>query len=588
MKPNTQGHCGAIAATHHLATEAGMAILEQGGNAFDAAVAAGLVLQVVEPHLNGPGGDLPAIIHKDGVTQVLCAQGPAPHGASIAHYRAEGLTLIPGNGLLATVIPGAWDGWMLMLRDHGTMTLAEVLQPAIFYAEQGHPILPRAAQAIADLARFFQTHWPSSAAIWLPDGQPPQGGATFRNPALAATWQRVLAETQRIKGREAQIEAARDCFYRGFIADRIDGFCRDAVMDESGAPHAGVLTGYDLAGYAAHWEPALTYEFNGWSVAKAGPWTQGPVFMQVLALLAGDDLAAMDPFGPDYLHLLAEAIKLAFADRETYYGDPDFSAVPMRELLAPDYNAARRALIGARANLDLRPGKVRGFDGQVAHMQALLDRLSRKGAAVYEPTMAHLGDAPRGDTVHLDVIDRWGNMVSATPSGGWLQSSPIVSGLGFCLNSRAQMFWLEDGAPTSLAPGRRPRTTLTPGFAIAPDGAKLVFGTPGGDQQDQWQVQFFLRRAVYGMELQRAIDAPLIHSMHFPSSFYPRSRDPGLLVIEADMPEATLTALRARGHEVQIAPAQSASRLTAAERAPCGRLSAAATVRHGQAGALLR
>ncbi|MDO5703661.1 MAG: gamma-glutamyltransferase family protein [Paracoccus sp. (in: a-proteobacteria)] len=582
-----QGYFGVVTSTHGLGSTAGMAMLERGGNAFDAAVAAGLVLQVVEPHLNGPGGDLPAIIHSGGETRVLCAQGPAPAGATIAHYRGLGLELIPGNGLLATVIPGAFDGWMLMLRDHGTMELAEVIEPAIFHAERGHPILPRAAAAIAGLADFFRDHWPGSAATWLPGGHPPDGGANFRNPALAATWRRVLAESAGAPTREARIEAARDAFYRGFIADRIDAFCRESFMDGSGTSHAGVLTGADMAGYAAHWEAPAVLDFRGWQVAKAGPWTQGPAFLQVLAMLAGDDLSAMDPFGADYLHLLAEAMKLAFADREIYFGDPDHAEVPLDALLSPRYTAARRARIGASASFDLRPGTVPGFEGQVAQGMAILDRLSRPEGAVYEPTMAHLSQR-RGDTVHLDVIDRWGNMVSATPSGGWLQSSPVIPGLGFCLNSRAQMFWLEDGLPTSLAPGRRPRTTLTPGFAAHADGGRLAFGTPGGDQQDQWQLQFFLRHAVFGMDLQTAIDAPLIHTTHFPSSFWPRTRQPGQIVIEDDMPDTSIAALRARGHDVTLIPAKSAARLTAARRDPDGLLTAAATIRQRQAVAVGR
>ncbi|MDO5620344.1 MAG: gamma-glutamyltransferase family protein [Paracoccus sp. (in: a-proteobacteria)] len=588
MRPIVQGYFGAVTSTHWLGTAVGMAVLERGGNAFDAAVATGLVLQVVEPHLNGPGGDLPAIIHAGGETRVLCAQGPAPAGATIAHYRGQGLKLIPGNGLLATVIPGAFDGWLTLLRDYGTMELAEVLEPAIFYAERGHPILPRAAAAIAGLAEFFRAHWPGSAALWLPDGQPPQGGGNFRNPALAATWRRVLAESSGAATREARIDAARDCFYRGFIAEQIDAFCRQPFMDESGAAHAGVLTGDDLAGYAATWEAPVTLDFHGWRITKAGPWTQGPAFLQTLALMAGENLAALDPLGSEYLHLLTEAMKLAFADREAYYGDPDFSDIPVQALLSPEYNAARCALIGDRASYDLRPGVVPGFDAQVAHMRGLLDRLSLPEGAVYEPTMAHLGDAPRGDTVHLDVIDRWGNVVSATPSGGWLQSSPVIPGLGFCLNSRAQMFWLEEGAPTSLAPGRRPRTTLTPGFATTPDGAHLAFGTPGGDQQDQWQLQFFLRHAVFGMDLQRAIDAPVLHTLHIPSSFYPRSRQPGQIAVESDMPAASIEGLRQRGHDVTLIPAQSAARLTAARRDPDGLVSAAATSRMGQAYAMGR
>lgn len=582
MRPIINGRFGTVTSTHWLASSAGMAMLERGGNAFDAAVAAGFVLQVVEPHLNGPGGDLPAIIHKDGETQVLCAQGPAPAGATIAHYRDEGLSLIPGDGLLATVIPGAFDGWMLMLRDHGSMELAEVLEPAIFYADAGHAILPRAAASIAALADFFRNHWPTSAALWLPGGAAPAGNAHFRNPTLAQTWRRVLAEAQGTS-REARIEAARTAFYRGFVADQIDRFVRDPVMDASGTAHAGVIRAADLAGYAAHWEAPVTHDFAGWQVAKAGPWTQGPVFLQTLALLDADALAAMDPLGPDFVHQVIEAQKLAFADREVYYGDPDHADIPLTALLSPEYNAARRKLIGPRPSFDLRPGTVPGFDAQVARVSAMLDRLSLPDGAVYEPTMAHLAEQKgRGDTVHLDVVDRWGNMVAATPSGGWLQSSPIVPGLGFCLNSRAQMFWLEDGAPTSLAPGRRPRTTLTPGFAQR-EGEKLAFGTPGGDQQDQWQMVFFLRHVLHGMDLQAAIDAPIFHSTHFPSSFYPRTRQPGQLVAEADLPEATQAALRARGHDLMLVPGKSASRLTAAKWFADGRIMSAATSRLGQA-----
>ncbi|MFB2532954.1 gamma-glutamyltransferase family protein [Paracoccus sp. p3-h83] len=582
-----KGRFGVVAATHELGAKAGIAMLEQGGNAVDAAVATGLALQVVEPHLNGPGGDLPAILQRGDDVQVLCAQGPAPEGASIAHYRDQGLSLIPGDGLLATVIPGAFDGWMLMLRDHGTLDLATVMEPAIHLADQGHPILPRAAQAIAGLADHFRAHWPGSAQCWLPGGQPPQGGQTFRNPVLAATWRRILDIAGQAPTREARIEAARDDFYRGFVADRIDAFCRQPFMDGSGAAHAGVLSAADLAGYAARWEAPATLAFHGWQLAKAGPWSQGPLFLQVLAMLARDDLAAMDPLGPDYLHLLAEAMKLAFADREIYYGDPDHADVPLAGLLSPDYAAARRALIGDRASLDLRPGTLPGYAQQVTRGLALIDRLSRPEGGVYEPTMAHLAP-PRGDTVHLDAIDRWGNVVSATPSGGWLQSSPVIPDLGFCLNSRAQMFWLAEGLPTSLAPGRRPRTTLTPSLARHQDGASLAFGTPGGDQQDQWCLQFFLRHAVFGMDLQAAMDAPVLHIMDFPSSFYPRTRQPGQIVIEDDMPEATIAGLRARGHQVTLIPAKSAARLTAARREGDGSLSAAATIRSAQGAAMGR
>lgn len=582
---------GAIASTHMLATKAGAEILKSGGNAFDAAVCAGFVLQVVEPHLCGPGGDLPAIFWKDGQAQVLCGQGPAPAGATIDHYRAEGLDLIPGDGLLATVIPGAFDGWLLMLRDHGTMELADVLAAAIRTAEEGHPILDRAVDTIADLAGFFRDHWPGSADLWLPGGAPPVKGGLFRNPDLAATWRRILAEAQG-DTREARIDAARDVFYRGFVAATISDFCAAfAAMDASGTAHRGVLSAADMAGYSAHYEAPLTFDHHGWTIAKTGPWGQGPVLLQTLALLNGDDLGALDPLGADFIHLAIEAEKLAFADREVYYADPERVDVPMAALLAAGYNAERRRLIGDHASLDLRPGTVPGHADQVARMTALLDRVSRPEGAVYEPTMAHLAtekpSVVRGDTVHVDVIDQWGNMVSATPSGGWLQSSPTIPGLGFCLNSRAQMFWLEPGLPGSLEPGKRPRTTLSPSMAWHRDGRRLSFGTPGGDQQDQWQLVFFLRHAHHGMGLQAALDAPLFHSTHMPASFYPRTREPGGLVAEDNLPAATLAALAARGHRLQAVPAGTVGRNTAALRHADGRLEAAATYRAAYGGAIV-
>ncbi|MFU8834966.1 MAG: gamma-glutamyltransferase family protein [Roseovarius sp.] len=589
-RPEILGRFGVVTSTHWIASAVGMKILEQGGNAFDAAVATGLVLQVLEPHLNGPGGDMPAIVYsaRRGKVEVICAQGPAPAGATIAHYKAQGMQVIPGDGLLATVIPGAWDGWMLMLRDYGTLPLRAVLEPAIFYAEKGHPVLPRVAETIAELNDFFRTEWPTSHETWLPGGTAPQPWGNLTNPALAATWTRLLTEAEAKQGREAQIDAARDAFYRGFVAERITDYLAQAeVMDASGQRHRGVLAADDLAGYAAHVEEPLTYDYHGWTVAKCGPWTQGPVFLQALALLKGVDLGAMDPLGADFIHHVVEAKKLAYADREVYYGDPDFADVPLKALLSDDYNTARRRLITDRASMDLRPGHVPGFEGQVNRTMALLDALSRTDQAVYEPTMAHLSEK-KGDTVHIDVIDNEGNMVSVTPSGGWLQSSPTIPGLGFCLNSRAQMFWLEPGLPTSLAPGKRPRTTLTPSLALHDGLPQLSFGTPGGDQQDQWQLVFFLRYVHHKMNLQQAIDAPLFHSTHFPSSFYPRSREPGMIMAERSFGADVLDDLRARGHKITEADPWSIGRMTAARRDPDGLLRAAATPRLMQAYAVGR
>ncbi len=589
-RPEILGRFGVVTSTHWIASAVGMSMLEKGGNAFDAAVATGLVLQVLEPHLNGPGGDMPAILYskRHDRVQVICAQGAAPAGATIDHYRAEGLQVIPGDGLLATVIPGAWDGWMLMLRDYGRLPLRTVLEPAIWYAEHGHPMLPRVAATIAGLADFFREHWPSSYETWLPGGVATAPHGNFANPALAATWTRILAEAETKRDRDDQVQAARDAFYRGFVADTIADYLDTAeVMDASGHRHRGVLGADDLAGYSAHVEEPLTYDYQGWTIAKAGPWTQGPVLLQALAILKGMELGAMDPLSAEFVHTVVEAKKLAYADREVYYGDPDFAEVPLSTLLSDDYNAARRALITDRASLDLNPGTVPGFEDQRARTLALLDALSPTDQAVYEPTMAHLSEK-KGDTVHIDVIDAEGNMVAITPSGGWLQSSPIVPGLGFALNSRAQMFWLEPGLPTSLAPGKRPRTTLTPSLALKDGQPQMVFGTPGGDQQDQWQLVFFLRYVHSGLNLQEVIDQPLFHSTHFPASFFPRARAPGGLMIERNIGAAVLDDLRARGHDITEADPWTIGRLTAARRDPDGLLRAAATPRLMQAYAVGR
>jgi len=341
------------------------------------------------------------------------------------------------------------------------------------------------------------------------------------------------------------------------------------VMDASGERHRGLLAGDDLAGWAATLEAPLTLDYHGHTICKTGPWGQGPVMLQQLALLAGFDLAAMGP-GPDYVHTVVECAKLAFADREAWYGDPEFVDVPLATLLSAEYADERRALVGERASEELRPGAP---DGREPRMPPIAPAVAG-AAGTGEPT---LGLA--GDTCHLDVADRHGNLVSATPSGGWLQSSPAVPGLGFALGTRAQMFWLEEGLPASLLPGRRPRTTLTPSLAVSDDGTVLAFGTPGGDQQDQWSLELFLAHVVFGRNLQEAIDAPMFHSAHFPSSFYPRGATPLRVEIEARAPAETIEALRARGHDVSVADGWSLGRLSAVSRGVDGTLRGAANPR---------
>jgi gamma-glutamyltranspeptidase/glutathione hydrolase len=466
-------------------------------------------------------------------------------------------------------VPGAVDGWLMLLHDLGTMHLADVLEPAIHYAETGCPVLGNVADTIWTMAQMFEAEWPSSAALWMPDGKPPAPRTLYRNPALAATWRRLVAEASG-PSREAEIDAARRNWREGFVAQAIDRFCRTyALMDSSGRRNKGLVTAEDMASWQARWEEPLTFDYGAYTLFKAGPWSQAPVFLQQLALLQGIDLAAMDPLGPDFVHSVVEAAKLAFADREGFYGDPDFVDVPMQELLSPAYNDARRALIGATASLEQRPGHAGGRDGwqpgRIARdyaRDASVGEPTVRNASVGEPTVRRDG-VTAGDTCHLDIVDRWGNMIAATPSGGWLQSSPTIPELGFCLGSRAQMFWLDPDSPSALGPKRRPRTTLTPSFAFREGKPYLAFGTPGGDQQDQWSLMLFLRHIHHGMSLQQSIEAPGWSSEHWHSSFWPRAAAPGRLLLESRFSAATIAELRRRGHDVEVAPAWSLGRLSA-------------------------
>ncbi|MEO8689359.1 MAG: gamma-glutamyltransferase family protein [Solirubrobacteraceae bacterium] len=567
---------GMVASTHWLASGVGMSVLERGGNAFDAAVAAGLVLQVVEPHLNGPGGDLPAIIHSAERDEVLviCGQGPAPAAATPARFAELGLDLIPGSGPLAAVVPGAFDAWMLMLREFGTWELADVMEFAIGYARDGYPLVPSIRVAVAGVEQLLRAEWTSSAEIYLPGGDLPAAGERFRNLPLADAYGRIALESRRAAStREGRIDGARDAFYRGWVAEAIDGWVRDTeVMDTSGRRHRGLLSGGDLAGWYATLEAPVTLDYHGHTICKTGPWGQGPVMLQQLGMLAGFDLEAMGP-GPDFIHTVIECAKLAFADREAYYGDPDFADVPLAALLSAAYADERRALVGERASEVLRPGSP---DGR----EPVLPPLARAAADAVgsEPTLA-LAQETRGDTCHLDVADRHGNLVSATPSGGWLHAAPVIPGLGFCLGTRAQMFWLTEGLPNSLEPRKRPRTTLTPTLVLRGGDPYMAIGTPGGDMQDQWSLGALLGHLHFGRDLQAAIDAPSFHTNHLPSSFHPRELRLNELEIEERAGEATLAELRRRGHDVQVRPPWSLGRVSAVAREPGGMLKAGANAR---------
>ena len=526
-RPELRGTFGAVASTHWLATQAGMAVLERGGNAFDAACATGFVLQVVEPHLNGPGGDLPAVFWSatEGRPLVLCAQGVAPAAATIDEYRARGLERVPGTGLLAACVPGSFGGWLLLLEQFGTWPLADVLEYAIGYAEHGYPVIPGITITI-ERTEPLLAQWPASAELYLPAPRP---GSIFRNRQLAATWRRLLAESG------GTVEGARRVYYEGFVADEIDRFSRDG---------GGVLTGDDLAQWRATLEPPVTFDYRGLTVCKTGAWGQGPAALQQLALLEGYDVASLSE--AELVHVMTEAAKLAFADRDANYGD----GADITELLEPGYTAARRLLIGDEASAELRPGRGR------------LPRLS------VDSTQAPIGagEPTRGDTVHLDVADRFGNLIAATPSGGWLQSSPTIPALGWPLGSRAQMFWLEEGLPSSLAPRTRPRTTLSPGLVLRDGEPWLAYGTPGGDQQEQWALHAFVRHVDRGLDLQAAIDAPEWHTDHLISSFDPRGFAPRSLAVESRFGDDVIADLRRRGHDVKVADGWSLGRVSAVKR----------------------
>ena len=567
-RPELRGTFGMVASTHWLASAAGMAALEHGGNAFDAAVTAGFVLQVVEPHMNGPGGEAPILLYsadRDEV-RVVCGQGVAPAAATIERFHELGLELVPGTGLLPASVPGAFDAWLLLLRDFGTLSLAEVLEPAIGYAEGGYPLVPGIRDAIASMESVFRDEWPGSAELYLPV---PAAGSLFRNRDLAASWRRVLEEAGG-GGRERQIDAARDAFYRGFVADAIASFVAETeAMDSSGERHRGLLTGDDLASWQASVEPPVSLDYHGWRVFKTGPWGQGPVFLQQLRLLSQFELGSLGRESADFVHVVVECAKLAFADREAWYGDPASFEVPLDDLLSPGYAEERARLVGEEASAELRPGSPGGRE----------PRLPRIPAA--PPVAPGTGEPTRSDTCHIDVVDRHGNVVSATPSGGWLDGSPVIPGLGFCLGTRCQMFWLEEGLPNSLEPRKRPRTTLSPSLARR-DGETLAFGTPGGDMQDQWSLVFFLSLVHFGLGLQQAIDAPMFHTEHFPESFDPRQPRPRAVPLESRFGDEVIADLRRRGHLVEPRGPWSLGRLSAA--ATDGKLLRAAANPRGMQG----
>ena len=556
-RPIVRGTRGVVTSGHYLATAAGFRIMEQGGNAVDAAAAMSFCLNLLEPQSNGIGGEVPTLIYsaKERKCVAISGMGWSPQAFSIDWCQRHGIDLIPGDGYLPACVPAPVGTWATALSLYGTMSYSQVLQPAIELAENGFPVYEGFQSAVAKSVDKFVEVYPTTAEVYCPGGRAPQLGEVFRNPDFGRTL-RTMCEAEegaRQRGRTAGIEAANDAFYRGPIADRIAEFIsQNPVEDASGQAHKGLLSSEDFSEWHASVEEPATLEYRGLSVHKCPPWTQGPVFLQQLAILEGLDLAGMGHNSAEYIHTLIETAKLAFADREAYYGDPLFDDVPLDTLLSAAYNEARRGLIGEQASLQMRPGDaglgMPGFDlSDVAE-----DNRRALGVAARETVDLGLGHAHMGDTTHLDAVDREGNMVAATPSGGWIGTSPVIPGLGFPIGTRGQMFYLNEGRPNALQPRKRPRATLTPSLVTRNGEPYMVFGTPGGDIQDQSTLQFFLNKIEFGMNVQAAVDSPTVYSTHFPSSFYPREAFPGQMHAEARLAEGVVSELERRGHKVGL------------------------------------
>ncbi len=554
-RPVIMGTRGVVTSGHYLATAAGFRIMEQGGNAIDTAAAMCFCLNLLEPQNNGIGGEVPTLIYsaKEKQAFVICGMGWSPKAFTLDWCRDHGIDLVPGDGYLPACVPAVVDTWALALARFGTMRFAQVVQPAIELAESGFPVYDGLHASLTANLRKFTDLYPTTGEIYCPNGRVPEVGEILRNPDFAGTLKtmcRAEAAAQQ-KGRIGGIEAARDAFYREAIAERIISFIRTVpVEDASGTAHTGLLSYDDMAEWRATVEEPVVYRFGSLDVHKCPPWTQGPVFLQQLTILEGCDLPSLEHNSADYLHLLIETAKLAFADREAYYGDPLFDRVPLDVLLSKAYAEERRGLIGALASREMRPGDMGGGVPTYATFDVAADNRRALRVAARSVRDLGLGHAHVGDTTHLDAIDREGNMVAATPSGGWIGSSPVIQGLGFPLGTRGQMFYLNSQRPNALAPRKRPRATLTPSLVTRHGEPYLAFGTPGGDAQDQWTLQFFLNAEVYGLNLQAAVDAPTVHSTHFPSSFYPRSAFPARVEMEAGFPETVVADLKRRGHEV--------------------------------------
>ena len=524
LQPMVTGRRHMVSAGHWLATEAGHEILRAGGNAVDAAVAAGIALGVVHCDQVQCSGVAPMIIRMAATGEVVTISGLGwwPKAARVEHFERNHGGAIP-QGPLRTVVPAAPDAWILALSRFGTMSWGAVASFAIRYAREGFTVHPVMAHFIANFADQYR-QWPQNAAVFLPGGKPPVEGDLFVQSDLAASLQYMADEERaavaRGGDRLAGLQAARDAFYKGDLA---------VAMARYYAENGGWLTREDLADYRSAIEAPVRRDVHGTEVYSCGPWCQGPVLLQFLALLEGIDLAALGHNSVDYVHVLAEAMKLGFADRDRYYGDPRFVDVPMQALLSPAYNAAQRRRIDAARAAPAMP-------------------------EAGDPAAWAAGDpALAGDTSYVCVVDAAGNVVSATPSDTSYES-PMIPGLGFVPSSRGSQSWGRSGHAASVAPGKRPRLTPNPALAIRRGEFVMPFGGPGGDLQPQAMLQVFLNRTVFGMSMQEAVEAPRFVTHSFPGSFEPHPYHPGRLDVEEPLAERVGAALADRGHQVTPRP----------------------------------
>lgn len=544
-RPLIMGTRGAVVSGHHQASDAGLTMLKNGGNAIDAGVATVFAQAVVEFDRFGIGGEVPVLIYLADEKKVisLSGQGTAPRAATIEWFQSRDIDLVPMDGFLAATVPSVVDTLILALDEHGTMSLGEVLAPAIDLAERGFAVHPEFKMHIEEQEQRFRSEWTTSGKIFLPDGKVPEIGDLFVQRDLARTLTRLVeAEAaHKEEGRSAGLKAARDLFYAGEMAEEIVAFQKNLKLkDANGFESAGLLEVADLAGFHSRIEEPTRTTYRGIDVYKAGFWTQGPVLLQALNIVEGYDLQALGHNSPEYIHLLAEAMKLAFADREWYYADPDFVGVPQQGLLSKEYAAKRRDLIDLEhASVTLRPGDPYPFQPQQAAHRPIPEAIDFRPGEV--------------GTTGTRVADAEGNVFSATPSGGWFRHSPIIEGLGFVLGTRAQIFWLDEDKANKLEPGKRPRSTLTPSLALKDGKPFLAWGTPGGDVQDQVNLQFLVNVVDFEMDIQEAIDAPYFQILDFPSSFYPRRFSPGVMRLEDRIDTAVIEKLAELGHQTRPA-----------------------------------